>query len=309
MLSRWGALRGLRARVGITGVGTINKQRKTQMKEVFRILAALSLVAVYAAKPALAGEGKTFQEKVVIEEERKWWNASLSTGWDSLYMFRGVNVLRNDQSYGSSLYWTDLNGTWNITDNDFLTVGTWLAFGLSKTDYKELNVYTDYTHTFGDLALSFGYIFYYVMSPDALYSHELNATVAYTFNLPANITVTPSLGYFFNLGPDVIDDDSGIAKTAASYLLARIDAEMPLYKDIFALAPWIAFGTNFEYNAKEDGSYFNGANNLEIGIGLPIKINDVISLYGYGAYSYQWYGLVGTEPSTFWGGASVTFSF
>ena len=43
-----------------------------------------------------------------------------------------------------------------------------------------------------------------------------------------------------------------------------------------------------------------------MGIGLPIKINNVITVYGYGAYSYQWEGLVGTEPSTFWGGAKVT---
>ena len=48
---------------------------------------------------------------------------------------------------------------------------------------------------------------------------------------------------------------------------------------------------------------------VEVGIGLPIKINNVITVYGYGAYSYQWEGLVGTEPSTFWGGAKVTFSF
>jgi len=280
------------------------------MKLATKIVYAVALTAMLASKPLVAGDGKTFKEKVVVEEERKWWGAALSTGWDSLYMFRGVNVLRGDQSYGSGLYWTDLSFTWNITDNDFLTVGTWVAFGTQKTNYKELDVYTNYTHTFGDLAVSFGYIFYYVWA-SPLYSHELNAKVAYTFNLPAGITVTPSLAYYFNLGPDL--DNQGIAKTASSFLSARIDAGVPIYKDIVSLAPWVSFGTNFEYNAKVDSDgeldFFNGANNLELGIGLPIKINDTITLYGYGAYSYQWYGLVGTEPSTFWGGAKVTFSF
>jgi hypothetical protein len=280
------------------------------MKLATKIVYAVAMTAMLATKPLVAGDGKTFKEKVVIEEERKWWGAALSTGWDSLYMFRGVNVLRGDDTYGSGLYWTDLSFTWNITDNDFLTVGSWVAFGTGNTDYKELDVYTNYTHTFGDLAVSLGYIFYYVWS-SPLYSHELNAKVAYTFNLPAGITVTPSVAYYFNLGPDV--ENQGIANVATSFLQARVDAGIPLYKDILSLTPWIALGTNFDYNAKvePDGNtnFFVGTNNLEMGIGLPIKINDTITLYGYGAYSYQWYGLVGTEPSTFWGGAKVTFSF
>jgi len=280
------------------------------MKLATKIVYAVAMTAMLATKPLVAGEGKTFKEKVVIEEERKWWGAALSTGWDSLYMFRGVNVLRGDDKYGSGLYWTDLSFTWNITDNDFLTVGSWVAFGTGKTDYKELDVYTNYTHTFGDLAVSLGYIFYYVWS-SPLYSHELNAKVAYTFNLPAGITVTPSLAYYFNLGPNV--ENEGIANEATSFLQARVDAGIPLYKDILSLAPWLAFGSNFEYNAKQeangDTNFFTGANNLEMGVGLPIKINDTITLYGYAAYSYQWYGLVGTEPSSFWGGAKVTFSF
>lgn len=282
------------------------------MKLATKIVYAVALTAMMATKPLVAGDGKTFKEKVVVEEDRKWWGAALSTGWDSLYMFRGVNVLRGDLNYGSGIYWTDLSFTWNITDNDFLTVGSWVAFGTQKTNYKELDVYTNYTHTFGDLAVSFGYIFYYVWA-SPLYSHELNAKVAYTFNLPAGITITPSLAYYFNLGPDNTTSDQGIAPIASSFLSARIDAGVPIYKDIVSLTPWIAFGTNFEYNPKVESNgdlnFFNGANNLEMGIGIPIKINNTITLYGYGAYSYQWYGLVGTEPSTFWGGAKVTFSF
>jgi len=276
------------------------------MKSVSKVLAAATAAALLAGSPAFAGEEvKSFKEKVVIEEATKWWGASLSTGWDSLYMFRGVNVLRNDESYGSGLYWTDLNFTWNITENDFLNVGTWVAFGTQNTDYKEVDVYTTYTRTFGDFALSFGYIFYYVWS-SPLYSHELNVSGAYEIDL-GFMSITPSLSYFFNIGPDVAEE--GIAPEASSYLLARIDASVPVIEDTVSIDPWISFGTNFRYNAKDDGSYFNGANDLQIGIGVPWTINDTITLYGYGAYSNQWYDLIGTRPSTFWGGAQVIFSF
>lgn len=290
------------------------------MKLATKIVAAVGLAALISNQALLAGDGKTFKDKVPVVEETKWWSAALTTGWDSLYMFRGVNVLRYDQDgqkqkYGSSLYWTDLNATWNISKNDFLTVGSWMAFGLGHTNYKELDLYANYTHTFGDLSVSLGYTFYYYLASN-LYQNELNAKVAYTFHLPAGITLVPSLTYFFNVGPDFDNYKrwTGAVETCSSYLYARLDANIPVYKDIVSIAPWFGFGTSFDFNAKTDSSpqgydFFTGANNIEMGIGIPVKLNSVITVYGYGAYSYQWYGLVGTNPSTFYGGAKVTFSF
>jgi hypothetical protein len=293
------------------------------MKSITGILVAVGLVGLLFTPPTLAADGKkTLSEKVVVEkeEERKWWGASLSTGWDSLYMFRGVNVLRFDedgnlQRYGSSLYWTQVNVSFMPTENDTITLGSWMAFGICNTKYKEFNALVNYVHTFGDLAVGMGYTFYYYLNT-VLYQNELNWTVAYTFNLPAGITLVPSVTYYLNLGPDFDDfrRGTGAVETASSFLIARLDAGIPLYKDIISLTPWFAFGTSFDFNARTADTasgfeFFTGANHIEVGIGLPIKINDVITLYGYGAYSYQWEGLIGTRPSTFWGGAKVTFSF
>lgn len=288
------------------------------MKFATKIVSMVGMAAVLAGSPLVAGDGKTFKEKVVVEEPTKWWGAALSTGWDSLYMFRGVNVIShgaygNNSNYGSGIYWTDLSFTWNITANDVFTVGSWMAFGTSNTSYKEDDIYLNYTHTIGNLALSAGYIFYYVFpTGQNLYSNELNVKAAYNFNL-GFMTVTPSIAYYFNIGPD-LGNGNGIAKSAASYLLLRVDSNIPLYKDIIALAPYVAYGTNFQYNPKLTSSgtmdFFNGANNIELGLGLPIKVNNVISLYGYAAYSYAFSNLWGTtNPSTLWGGAKVTFAF
>ena len=289
------------------------------MKIATKIVSMVSLAAVLAGSPLLAGDGKTFKEKVVIEEPTKWYGAALSTGWDSLYMFRGVNVLShgaygNTSNYGSGIYWTDLSFTWNITPSDTLTIGSWAAFGTSNTSYKEVDIYATYTHTIGDLALSAGYIFYYVFPTGSdLYSHELNVKAAYTFHI-GSATLTPSIGYYFNIGPDSIDSSNGVAKAASSYLALRLDGSVPLYKDIVSLAPYVAYGTNFQYNSRltSSGTYdfFNGANNLEFGLALPVKINSVITVSGYVAYSYAFANLYGTtNPSTAWGGAKVTFAF
>jgi hypothetical protein len=292
------------------------------MKLLRRILVTAAMAGVLSAKSLLAGEAIKVEEKVVVKEEeaRKWWGAEISTGWDSLYMFRGVNVLRfdqdgNEQRYGSSLYWTAVNVSFMPTENDTITLGSWMAFGIGRTNYKEFNGIANYTHAFGDLEVGFGYIFYYYLN-SVLYQNELTASLSYTFNLPKGITLTPSLAYFFNLGPDFRDfrRGTGAVETASSFLVARLDAAIPIYKEIISLEPWFGFGASFDFNARvadnERGfEFFTGANNIEVGIGLPIKISEFLTVYGYGAYSYQWEGLVGPEPSTFWGGAKVTLSF
>ncbi len=282
------------------------------MKLATKFAAVFSVTALLTSSALLAGEGKSFKEKVIVEEVEatQWWNASLSTGWDSLYMFRGVNIIPGFENYGSSLYWTDLSVTFNLTENDFLTIGTWVAFGLTDTNYKEFDAYAAYTHTFGDFSVSLGYTYYHILSTTyGLYSHELSAGAAYSIAL-GPVTITPGINYFFNLGPK--PGQRGFAEQASSYLEGRIDVEVPIYKDVVALTPWTSFGTNFRYNftAKSDPpSPFNGGNDWQIGVALPITLSEVVSIAPYGAYSYQWNDLVGTKPSTFWGGGSVTFSF
>jgi hypothetical protein len=275
------------------------------------IVALTSLVA-FAATPLFAGTGKTFKETVVVveEEESSWYNAALSTGYDSLYMFRGWNVLRGDGGYGNGLWWTDANFTWNISENDTLTVGGWQAFGLSKSNYREFDAYLNYVHSFGDLAVGLGYTFYYAYPQGAQdFANELNAKVAYALDL-GFMSLTPSVTYFFNLGPDYgPGDEVGLVDTGSSYLLIRVDGSVPIIKDTLSIDPYAAFGLNFGYNYDQNGS-FDGANNLEFGVSLPWQVNDIITISGYVAYSYAFENIWGTtQPSTFWGGGKVTFAF
>jgi hypothetical protein len=272
--------------------------------------AALAIGIAMIAMSSFAGTGKSFKEEItIVEEPIQWWNANLSTGWDSLYMFRGVNVLRNGKSYGSSIYWTDLSVQFNLTKNDSLTIGSWLGFGVDDTDYKEYDASVSYTHTFGSLSLSLGYTFYYIFSnPSNAFSHELNVGAAYEFDL-GFMSLTPGINYYFNIGPDI--NNKGFAKEASSYLEIRLDGNVPIYKEILAAAPWISFGTNFRYNTDSSGNPFHGTNNLEFGLSLPIQVNKFISVSPYVAYSLviSPNGLLDTRRNTVWSGGSVNFSF
>jgi len=277
------------------------------MKLTHTFAAIVGAAALLSSSSLTAGT-VSFKEEVIIETEpTQWWNADLSTGWDSLYMFRGVNLLPDFQGYGSSLYWTDLSVTFNLTENDSLTIGSWLAFGLGDTNYKELDVYAAYTRSFGDFELSLGYVLYAILSaPGGLYSNEVFIDGNYTFELGA-VSITPGISYFFNVGP--APGNGGFASQASSFLQPYIVTAVPLIGDVVGLELTNAFGTNFRYNAKSNGNIFNGGNNYEIILALPVTVTENISFSPYVAYSYQWQDLVGTEPSTFWGGGSVSFSF
>lgn len=243
-----------------------------------------------------------------FEQTEKSFAASLSVAWDSLYMYHGANALREGQRYGSGLFSLDANIDWGITDNDFLTLDLWQAFGTQGTSYREFDSTITYTHTIQNLSLGLGYAFYYGFGEGNFFSHELDLLASYEIAI-GKITITPAINYFLNFGPDS-DTGIGMAKAGASFLNFRIDGHLPLYRDVIALEPWTAFGLNFGYNIRTDDAVpFNGANNFEVGLSVPFRVNRVITLAIYGAYSLGFNQLTDTDPSTFWGGGSVTFSY
>ncbi len=319
---------------GVSREKQTNNNQKSKMKLTNKIVALTGIVA-FAATPLFAGTGKTFKETVVVEEEVPWYNASLSTGFDSLYMFRGGNILGTGvwNSYGDALYWTNASFTWNITDVDALTLGAWMAFGLGdgSPGYKELNIPIKYTRTIDNLTLGLGYTFYWATPRTKLlsgavngtnliltenggdsYANELNVSAAYNVDL-GFMTVTPSVTYFFNLGPDR-DTGSGSVAAASSFLDLRLAGSIPVYKEIVSLDPYTALGLNFGYNYEgvnaAELNYFSGFNNWEGGVAMPIALSENITLSGYIAYSYAFVNINGTTlPSSFWAGANLAFAF
>jgi hypothetical protein len=284
-----------------------------------KIVALSSLAAVVASSSLFAGT-KSFKETVIKEEAKPAYSASLSAGWDSLYMFRGANVLRKaDDSYGDSLATTALSLTWNLTESDSITFGAWTGFGLGSVDYQELDLPINYVHTIGDLSLGLGYTFYdNNLNNRNTYANELNVSAAYAIKL-GDVTITPSTTYYFNLGPDNDEGSTnGAFDSGASYLDLRVSANIPLFANV-SLAPYVAYGINFGMNSSDTNDHGNnaefiGSNNVEYGLSVPVKINNVITISGYVSQSIAIQSLNGsgsgdTRECTTWGGAKVTFSF
>jgi hypothetical protein len=266
-----------------------------------RVVVAGGLVLVLASGSLRAGA------PLVESSGDVPFSSSLSTGWDSLYMFRGVNQLPGPAGYGSSLSWTALSLGWSPTAQDSFTVASWAAFGLSQSDYKEIDASLTYTRTLGSLSLSAAYSLYAVLSsPGGLYSHELSVSAAYTITRGA-FTFTPSVDYAYTLGPS--PGEGGYVDADTGYLEARLDADLPLYRDYLHAAPWVAAGFNFGYSTTDTFTPFTGADHFELGLSFPITLAKNLNLAPYFAYSHTWLPLAGTRRDTPWAGVSVTFSF
>jgi hypothetical protein len=258
------------------------------------------------------------KEVTVVEEEEKWWSVNASTGWDSLYMFRGVNVLGN----GNGIYW--LGGDLAISpwENGAFVAGVWYGVGSywntanAQTRYGELDVFAEYTHSFGALDLTAGWIYYWY--PQLFASqNEIYFGAAYNIEI-GSVTITPNTTYYYNVGPE-LGTRGGIVNGGSSYWILGLDASVPVaYDGAVSLEPYTQFGINFGFNNNNFGNTrFNGGNNWQAGIALPIQLTSWFGISPYIAYSYQWQQLVAgpgtgtgaTAINTWWGGISANISY
>lgn len=260
------------------------------------------------------------KEVVVVEEDEKWWSVNASTGWDSLYMFRGVNVLGN----GNGLYWLGADIGVSPWENGTIAAGVWYGVGSwwnganQQMGYGELDVFADYTHSFGNLDLTAGWIYYWYPNQNALDAqNEIFFGASYNIEV-GSITLTPNTTYYYNVGPPT-GQPGGVVAGGASWWQFGLSAEVPVaYDGAVSLAPYTQFGLNFRVNGRAVGnSPFTGGNNWQSGIALPIQFTSWFSVSPYLAYSYQWQNLPAglgtgtgkTAINTWWAGISANFSY
>jgi hypothetical protein len=271
------------------------------------------------------------KEVVVVEEEEKWWSLNASTGWDSLYMFRGSNILGN----GNGIYWLGAGLGIVPWENGSFDASFWYGFGSwwnganQQTTYGEVDVTLSYTHSFGPLALTAGWIYYHFPNTEDAFEriptnqNEIFFGAAYDIAL-GSVTLTPNLAYYYNIGPE-LGTTTGFANGGSSYLLLQLDANIPVaYDGAVALEPYTSFGFNFGFNnSVTDATVdpvavqrFNGGNNWQLGVALPIQFTSWFGISPYIAYSYQWQNIQAfgtgqnvTDANTWWCGISANISY
>jgi hypothetical protein len=133
---------------------------------------------VATSAPASNGKNVISDKKVVtpaVTATVPQFEVFVTENWDSLYIFRGVNMIPN-----AGILSTTVDPIWNITANDRISLPLWYATAWGKTqsgpsfnanggymtpgyglqNFRELDIPIDYTHKMGNWAVGAGYTLY-----------------------------------------------------------------------------------------------------------------------------------------------------
>ena len=160
----------------------------------------LGLESLNAADPSQeALEGQ-------IDRTKTQAGMNLSSGYDSLYMYKGDNVIPGD-----GIAWVRLDPVFQFGRNDILDIPFWYATALGNPlpnvaqNYREFDVPVIFTHKTGDLAFTAAHDLYFYFNYPGFrpagqgIQHELHLGSSWTRKTGA-ISWTPSLDYFYELG-------------------------------------------------------------------------------------------------------------
>ena len=112
-----------------------------------KIIGCAAVLAFFSALSA---------DKVAAEDI----GAEVSVGYDTDYMFRGVNL-------GQDLLWSDVNVSTSLSDGLDLGVGAWYANVADDAGNDELDIYAGLSTSMGDMSVNLGATYYYYPDPTA----------------------------------------------------------------------------------------------------------------------------------------------
>lgn len=231
-------------------------------------LSGLAMVAT--ALPAVAQEAT---EPEAAEDEKAW-SFEVGLDYSSLYMFRGLNLLGEDQevltpraiyAYGGlSVWYYGYLGKFDLFDEDGNVVG--------EGDYTETDLGVDYTFEGDKFWLTLGALVY-------LYTGEVETGLGYldTSEVYAlagwNVPLAPTLSYYHDV--DAID---------GGYLALAVSHSFPAGESV-SIDPSAQLGIDFGYNLPADDleaglrKSSGDLNDLLLGLDVAWQATDAFALH------------------------------
>lgn len=201
------------------------------------------------------GDGKeTADDKKTVEEPEKacWIGGGLAATWNSKFISSGANEVP-----GTSVFSTEL--ALNVCD---FTLSLARHAGVSR-DFEEWDFGVDYTHAFGPVEISTGYVRIIETDP---HSHSFND--AYLgLNLNDCGWLKPGLEWSVNL-----------ERLNGGFLEASLTSCIPLVEGVVSFEPYVAGGLAYNYSSIATSSLND--TQLRIGARLPLILVDGVTLTG-----------------------------
>ena len=232
------------------------------------------LFGLFIPCPLLAGTTEPTLTPSASPTER-WWDASLNVGFESLHVYRGA-----DSSFGQANLWESI-------DIDILDFFHFNLYNGNSFDgeYGELTPSAYFYHDFGAITASTGMIWYHFPGEDGVDSEE------YYVQLSGELGAGFSASAWFSYN----------ARSEGWYHELKLNHALPLNERL-SLESYVALGYSENYRANGDG-----LDNLTIGVGLPIKLAEKVTLKPSLGYAFALDAL-DTEDEG-WAAISLSYRF
>ena len=229
------------------------------------------LFGLFIPCPLLAGTPT--ESTVTPPAPERWWDASLNVGFEILHVYRGA-----DSSFGQANLWESI-------DIDILDFFHFNLYNGNSFDgeYGELTPSAYFYHDFGPVTGSVGMIWYHFPGEDGVDSEE------YYVQLSGELGAGFSASAWFSYN----------ARSEGWYHELKLNHALPINERL-SLESYVALGYSENYRANGDG-----LDNLTIGVGLPIKLAEKVSLKPALGYAFALDAL-DTEDE---GWAAITLSY
>jgi len=237
----------------------------------------ITAIGAFAVANVNAGDGKIVEEVIVVEE-----SASVTVGYNSSYIFRGVN-------YGDDQVTAQVD--YDIP-NVPLSIGAWYGNpttgrGQNPAHADELDLYATLSHSFGALDAWIGYTAYlYPESGSANKSNEVGTGVGTSVG-PIDL----ALGAYYDF-----DIDGWYIDLTAGHSFE--------ISDMISLDLSAGISYSIDYNSA--GSEFNS---VLLVASLPIALTDTATLTPYVAGNFALDAIDGYQDDQVFGGISLRVAF
>jgi hypothetical protein len=250
------------------------------MKNLTALLLSSALCSSLAGPSALAQEAaSTDIRKGVFEGPEMV--GSLSTGYESLHIFRGV-----DSAMDGDIFWASTS----LSIADALSGGFWYGTGID-TEYEEFTPYVNYVLPFEQIDLTVGVVYYTFPDNDDANSADFSLRLSKALNLAGPWEVTPYGLAVYNESAEGFYFEGGL--TATTSIVENVD---------FSATAWVAASTS--YRPIEDG-----LDNATLLLSLPVQITGNATLTPFLGGSLALDAIEDISEDEFWAGATLDVSF
>lgn len=236
------------------------------------------ITGILLTGPLLAGATdttSTADANVISKPSDRWWEASLSVGYETLHVYRGA-----DSSFGNANVWESLD--LEMADLFHFNLYNGNSF---NGEYGELTPSFYFHKDLGFLTASVGMIWYHFPGEDGVDSEE------YYLQLSKDLGAGFSASTWFSYN----------ARSEGWYHELKVNHSLEL-NDRINFESYVALGVSEDY--RSGGS---GLDNLTIGVGLPISVTEKITIRPSLGYAFALEAMDTDDEG--WAGVTASYRF